>query len=124
MDTDWRECVNVDQYLQVMTTKANISHVCSNVMQGFYTLVTMLYLFANYAISIANLQEGNNNTSRPFPIKILLPFEAERSPVYELIVVILFLHVMLDVYTIATLNALIFTLVNASRNLSTFRLTI
>ncbi|XP_032669885.1 odorant receptor 22c-like [Odontomachus brunneus] len=111
MDTDWRECVNVDRYLQVMMTKASISHFCSNALVSFNAVAGVFYLLGDYAIGIIYLTESDNNTSRPFPIKILFPFEAEQSPIYELLVVILFAHVMLNTYSVAILNALIFTLV-------------
>ncbi|XP_014483806.1 PREDICTED: odorant receptor 4-like [Dinoponera quadriceps] len=111
MDSDWCECVNVDQYLQVMTAKASISHFCTNAMLSFNTIACALYFVGDYAIGIAHQAQGDNDTLRPFPIKITFPFEAEQSPIYELLVVILFLHVMLNMYTLTIVNALIFTLV-------------
>lgn len=115
MDTDWRECVNVDQHLRVMTTKANISHVFTNAMLSFYLFLGALYLVGDYVIGIVHLAEGGNDSSRPFPMKLLFPYEAEQSPIYELLVVALFLHAMLNMYTVSTLNALIFTLVHLTK---------
>ncbi|XP_014483808.1 PREDICTED: odorant receptor 13a-like [Dinoponera quadriceps] len=111
IDTDWRECVNIDEYFRLMTAKASIAHFCSNAMVSFNVTAGVLYLLGDYAVGIVHVAEGDNNISRPFPIKILFPFEAEQSPIYELLVVILFLHVLLNTYTVAILNALIFTLV-------------
>ncbi|XP_011148030.2 odorant receptor 22c-like [Harpegnathos saltator] len=111
MDTDWRECVNVDQQLRIMTTKASVSHFCSNALLSFNTFVAVLYYVGDYTLALMHFATAGNDTSRPFPMKILFPFEAERSPIYELLVVALFLHAMLNVYTLTTLNAFIFTLV-------------
>ncbi|XP_011148028.2 odorant receptor 13a-like [Harpegnathos saltator] len=111
MDADWRECVNVDRYSQVMTAKAGISYFCSNAMLNFNTIAGVLYLLGDYAVGIVYHAEDDNTTSRPFPIKLLFPLEAEQSPIYELLVVVVFVHVMLNTYTVAILNALIFTLV-------------
>ncbi|XP_032669884.1 odorant receptor 22c-like [Odontomachus brunneus] len=107
MDTDWRKCVERD--LHVMTTKASISHFCTNVMMSFNMFVGALYFVGDYVIGMVHL--GDNDTSRPFPMKLLYSSEAEQSPMYELLVVFLFVHVMLNTYTIAVLNALIVTLV-------------
>ncbi|XP_014481496.1 PREDICTED: uncharacterized protein LOC106747954 [Dinoponera quadriceps] len=111
MDTDWRECVNVDQHLHMMTTKAGISHFCSNALFGFNTFAGAIYVMADTAIAIAHQAGGDNDTSRPFPIKILLPFEAEHSPIYELLVIVLFMHAMLNVYSVTIVNTLLFTLI-------------
>lgn len=111
IDSDWRECVNFGPYMQVMTSKASTSHFCSNAMLSFLTIAGVLYLLGDYAVCIVHLMKGDNDTSRPFPIKILVPFDAERSPIYELLVIFLFLHAMLNTYTVGILNALIFSLV-------------
>ncbi|XP_032669845.1 odorant receptor 13a-like [Odontomachus brunneus] len=111
MDTDWRECVKVDQHLDTMTEKASVSHFCSNALLSFNTFVAVLYYVSDYTLAVMHFAKDDNDTSRPFPMKILFPFEAEQSPIYELLVVVLFLHAMLNVYTLTTLNALIITLV-------------
>lgn len=108
---DWRECVNVDRHLQVMTTKASISHFFSNILFSFNTFVGMLYLISDNAIVILHQLNGINDTSRPFPIPIEFPFEYEQSPIYELLVAALFLHGMVNTYTISAVSVLIFTLV-------------
>ncbi|XP_032669882.1 odorant receptor 22c-like [Odontomachus brunneus] len=111
MDTDWRECLSIEQDLHVMTTKASVSHFCTNVMMRFYMFAGVVYLAGDFAISMVHLAKGDNDTSRPFPIKLLYSSEAEQSPIYELLVVILFTHAMLNTYTVVIVNALICTLV-------------
>lgn len=112
MDSDWRECVGVDRHFYVMKLKADISHFCSNAMLSFNAIAGVLYLLGEYAIRFLYLSENYNDTLRQLPIKIQLPFDMERSPTYELLLLILFVHVMLNVCTVAVINALILTLVS------------
>lgn len=63
------------------------------------------------AITSTNSAEDGNNTSRPFPIKILFPFDAEQSPTYELLLVFLFVQSMLNAYVMTVVEVLLFSLV-------------
>ncbi|XP_014481494.1 PREDICTED: uncharacterized protein LOC106747952 [Dinoponera quadriceps] len=110
MDSDWRECTNIDQHLHVMKTKASLSHFCTKAFISFYVFAGELYLMGTYTLGIVQQTEGDNDTLRPFPMKLLFPSEVEQSPIYELLVVALFLHAMLNIYTASTVNALIFSL--------------
>lgn len=110
MDNDWHECVNVEQHFYVMTIKASVSHFCSIAMLSFNAIAGVLYVLSDYAIHFVHLDDYNE-TLRQLPIKIQLPFEYEQSPIFELLIVILFLHTMLHVCAVAILNGLIFTLV-------------
>ncbi|XP_032669879.1 odorant receptor 22c-like [Odontomachus brunneus] len=111
IDTDWRECVSVERDLYIMTTKAGVSHFCTNIMMSFYMIVGTTYLVGEFAINIMHSAESDNDTSRPFPMKLLYSSEAEQSPIYELLVVILFAHALLNTYSIVIVDALISTLV-------------
>lgn len=115
MDTDWRECMNVDRHLQFMTKKASISYFCSNAMFGLYTLAGGLYILGEITIANVHLAEDNNDTSRPFPVKMLLPFKVDQSPFYELLVVSLCVQGMLNVYTVIIVNALLFAVVRLAK---------
>ncbi|XP_032669920.1 odorant receptor 4-like [Odontomachus brunneus] len=111
MDTDWRECVKIDQHLHLMRTRASNSHFCTIVLLSFDILTAMIYYGADNAIAIIHVVKGDNYTSRPFPMKVLFPFEAEQSPFYELLVVLLFLNGVLTACTVGAINGLIFSLV-------------
>ncbi|XP_011862387.1 PREDICTED: odorant receptor 13a-like [Vollenhovia emeryi] len=111
MDNDWRECVGSDQHLYVMTIKANISHWCSKVMLSVNVITAAFYLLGEYAIRFVYLSGDYNDTFRQFPIKVQFPFETQQSPIFELLAVTLFLHMMLNTCTLAIVNALISTLV-------------
>lgn len=119
MDNDWRECVNIERQLYAMTVTAGVSHFSFNVMMSLYTMAGIFYLLGNYALRFLRLVEVYNDTLRQLPIRIQFPFDTEQSPIFELLVVILILHVMLDVYTVAILNSLIFTLVSLATFSST-----
>ncbi|XP_071644125.1 odorant receptor 22c-like isoform X1 [Temnothorax longispinosus] len=111
MDNDWRECINIDQHLSMMTINASVSHFYSNAMLSFNGVAAVLYVLGDYVIRFVYSTKDYNNTLRQLPIKMLLPFETEQSPIFELLVVTLFLHVILISFTVAVLNGLIFTLV-------------
>lgn len=111
MDNDWCECSIVGEHLHMMTIKANIAHFITNATLSSIIIVAVLYLSGEYAIRFLFLNEDYNDTLRPFPIKIQFPFDTQQSPFYEFLVVVIFLHVLLHVYTMTILNGLIFTLV-------------
>lgn len=111
MDIDWRKCAHINQHLHLMTRKASTAHFCSNALFSFFTLSGVLYYTHNNVMAIVLQAKDDNDTLRPFPVKILFPFEAEQSPVYELLVVGIFLQSMLNVYALSVFDALLFTLV-------------
>lgn len=112
MDNDWHECINVDQHLSMMMMKANVAHFYSNAMLSFNGVAAILYVLGDYVIRFVYSAKDYNNTLRQLPIKLLLPFETEKTPIFELLLVTLFLHVILISFTVAVLNGLIFTLVS------------
>ncbi|KAG5326914.1 OR67C protein, partial [Acromyrmex heyeri] len=111
MDNDWRECINIDEHLNMMTIKATVSHFYSNAMLSFNGVAAVLYVLGDYAIRFVYTSKDHNDTLRQLPIKVLLPFETEQSPIFELLVAIMFLHIILVSLLVAVLNGLIFTLV-------------
>lgn len=112
MDNDWSECINIDENLNMMMIKASVSHFYSNAMLSFNGVAAVLYVLGDYAIRFVYSAKNYNDTLRQLPIKVLLPFETEQSPIFELLVAILFLHIILVSFVVAVLNGLIFTLVS------------
>jgi len=110
MDNEWRDCI--DQHLYVMTIKANISHFCSNLMFSINSIAAIFYILGGYVIHFVYMSGDNNNTFRELPIKVQFSFDIQQSPIFELLVVTLLLHVMLNSCTLSILNALISTLVS------------
>ncbi|XP_032669923.1 odorant receptor 13a-like [Odontomachus brunneus] len=94
-----------------MKSKASISRFCTHFLLCFNTISGSLYFGGDNLVAIVQILRGYNVTSRPFPTKLLLPFDAEQSPVYELIVFVLYLHSMLMVYIDNLVRVLILSLV-------------
>lgn len=123
VDTDWHESVNIDQYLHIMTVNASISQFYMQVLLVFNTIAGILYFGSD---SIIAIMEGVNVTSQPLPMRLQLPFDAQQSPIYELLVVFLFTHSMITMYTVNILSSLVLALVrfakffeNSPKNLKT-----
>ena len=111
MDNDWCECINIDQHLYIMTIKANISHFISNALLSFTAIVGVLYLLGEYVVRFVFLIENYNDTIKQLPLRLQFPFETQQSPIFEFLVVTIFLQAMIHVCTVAILNGLIFSLV-------------
>jgi len=94
-----------------MTIKANISHFISNALLSFTAIVGVLYLLGEYVVRFVFLIENYNDTIKQLPLRLQFPFETQQSPIFEFLVVTIFLQAMIHVCTVAILNGLIFSLV-------------
>jgi len=92
-----------------MTDKANLAHRCSNAMISINAVSTVLYFIDSY---IRRRTVSEDEQFREFPVKVQLPLEAHESPIFEFVIVGLFLHVLETAIVIAMLNSLILTLVS------------
>ncbi|KAF3054428.1 Odorant receptor 254 [Nylanderia fulva] len=111
MANDWRNCVNNEQHFYVMTIKANLSHFFYKTLLSFNTIVGILYYLGDYAIHFDHLVHHYNDSLLQLPIKIQFPFKYDQSPIFELLIVIVFLCVMFHMHAVTVLNGLFFTLV-------------
>jgi len=112
MDNDWRECINMDEHLYIMTIKANLAHFISNSILSVSTIIAIPFFLGEYIIHSVFLTEDQNDTLRPLPMKIQLPFDTQQSPIFEIVYVTLFLHsIIIFVYMVCIVNGLIPTLV-------------
>jgi hypothetical protein len=108
MDDDWNDCIT-DSYTYVMRSKANLAHRCSNAMMTLNSLSTFFYFIGNY---LSRRKVAVNGDIREFPMQVQFPSDTTDSPIFELIVLGLFLHVWETATVIAVLNSLILTLVS------------
>lgn len=115
VETDWRECVQVDEHLHIMTTKANVSSFCSYVLFMWNSIAGLLYFGGENTVSIVHMLKGYNVTSKPFPLRVVFPSAAEQSPIYELLVFIMFLHGMSTIFIVNILSGLVLTLVRSAK---------
>ncbi|XP_032669901.1 odorant receptor 22c-like [Odontomachus brunneus] len=111
IDTDWREGVKIDQHLQLMRAKATNSQFCTIALLGVDLGASIIYFGGENVAAIMHSMDDDNYTSRPFPLKVSLPSGAQQSPLYELLVVFLFIHAMLTVYTVDIITAFISALI-------------
>ncbi|XP_011862394.1 PREDICTED: odorant receptor 13a-like isoform X2 [Vollenhovia emeryi] len=110
MNDDWNNC-STYSHSYVMTSKANLAHRCSNVMIFINSLSTIFYFIGSF-VSHRTLSTGGEKNLREFPMQVQFPFDAATdSPIFEIIVLGLFLHVWETAAVIALLNSLILTLV-------------
>lgn len=108
MDDDWKDC-GTDLHECVMMDKANLAHRCSNAMISVNAVATFLYFTDSYVRGRILSKDGQ---FRKFPIQVQFPFNVHKTPIYELVGVGLFFHVLETATVIAMLNALILTLVS------------
>ncbi|XP_012219953.2 odorant receptor 4-like [Linepithema humile] len=111
IDNDWRECINVEQHLYMMTNKANISHFYSNCMLGITIFAGILYGLGDYVIHVIHFIKDHNESGRQLPLKVQLPFKTDQSPIFEFLFIILFLLMITTSLTMAIINATILSLV-------------
>ncbi|KAF3054431.1 Odorant receptor 263 [Nylanderia fulva] len=83
MNNDWRD--------------SNMSHFCYNAMLGFNILAGVLYYMGDIAIQTNSVTDDYNKTLL-IPIRVQLPLKFEQSPLFELIIVYVFLHFLFFVY--------------------------
>lgn len=103
MDDDWKEC-GTGLHECVMMDKANLAHRCSNAVISVNALATVLYFIDSY---VRGRTIAKNRQFREFPIQVQFPFNVHETPIYELVSVGLFLHVLETAIVITTLNALL-----------------
>ncbi|XP_032669921.1 odorant receptor 22c-like [Odontomachus brunneus] len=111
VETDWRECVKDDQHLHIMTTKAKLSSFCAHGLLIMSSFDGLFCFGGENMLAIADMLKGENVTARPFPMRVVFPSAAEQSPVYELLVIILFLHGMLTTFLVNIISGLVLSLV-------------
>lgn len=110
MNDDWNNCSTYSHEC-VMTSKANLAHWCSNIMISLNTLSTVFYFVGSFVSHRTIFAKGDD--LREFPMQVQFPFDAAiDSPIFEIIVLGLFLHVWETATVIALLNSLILTLVS------------
>jgi hypothetical protein len=111
MDNDWNNRTS-ELHEYVMTGKANLAQRCSNAMISVNAVATVLYFIDSYARRRTISEDGR---FREFPVQVKFSLELHESPIFEFVIVILFLHVLETATVIAMLNSLILTLVSRSK---------
>ncbi|CAL1674368.1 unnamed protein product [Lasius platythorax] len=112
MDEDWSDALDRDRsVLSVMSSNANLSRRCSNVLISINTTAAVCYAATSFTRHSAGFKENLNDSLRVLPLKMQFPFEVNASPLFELLAVAQFLHVVSIAALVAMINCLIITLV-------------
>ncbi|XP_070521230.1 odorant receptor 4-like isoform X2 [Cardiocondyla obscurior] len=110
MAADWKEAAINE--MQTMTSKANISRYIANVIIGLHSAAVIVYVIDVLVFRTSNYNvDGIETSVREFTLKLQLPFECNESPLYEVIMLLEFLHQLVASATNGVLNCLIITLI-------------
>lgn len=118
---DWKESAKDPFSMHMTTNMANLSHRVSNAIIGLHMAAVMTY---SLGVILSNIEGDNFNTSttavRALILQMEFPFDSNSSPVYELVVIVQFFHLVTQACAIDVLNALIMTLVSSKRFIAKF----
>jgi len=111
MAEDWNECVSTRSKMQLMISKAILSHRFSKCSIGAYSITVLLFGVGNM---IAQKSAGSEQLveEKQFIVKMTLPSECNATPLYEIVIITQFLLQFTSALVAGMLNALIVTLVS------------
>jgi len=108
MSRDWRNCHTVAFDVRIMTNKAILSHRCSMLIIGVYSIAVVIYVSVIMEFNSINSESGRGELF----LKMEFPFVYEFSPVYEIVMFIQCIQLLSNAWVIGMLDALIITLVS------------
>ncbi|XP_011870717.1 PREDICTED: odorant receptor 13a-like isoform X2 [Vollenhovia emeryi] len=89
MEEDWGNIGVYDKSVSyAMASNADLSRRCSNVLISINAMAAISYSTSSLLRRTADLREDLNASSRVLPIKMEFPFEADASPLFELLAVL------------------------------------
>ncbi|XP_018348722.1 PREDICTED: uncharacterized protein LOC108752420 [Trachymyrmex septentrionalis] len=106
MSRDWRNCDAVAFDVRIMTNKATLSHRCSMLIIGVYSIAVVVYVSVIMEFNSINSESGRGELF----LKMEFPFVYEFSPIYEIVMFTQFVQLLSNASVIGILNALIITL--------------
>lgn len=107
MAIDWEKCSSTEFNMCVATRK--LSRRFANFTMTLYTTAVMLYSSNIFA---RRTDETSATSARPLILNMELPFDSNKTFVYELVVIIQFFHLLFCSLMIGMLNALLINLVS------------
>ncbi|RLU25262.1 ObirOr5-V24 [Ooceraea biroi] len=115
MDQDWKECTMNDSYASTMMSMADVARRLSNIVFTFNTFVAFsLSIGEHYFQSMSNANQIDNSSQvspRELPIKMELPFDVSKSPIFECFLIGQFFYDTVVACTVGMVNVLLVTLV-------------
>lgn len=111
MAMDWKNCVLTECSLRITSNKARLSYHFSNWIIGLQMIAITLYSCGVLAVNASDVQRMNVST-REHILKMKLPFKVNTFPVYTLVTIFEFFHLVMCGLAISVINSLIITLVS------------
>ncbi|KAK1125374.1 hypothetical protein K0M31_005743 [Melipona bicolor] len=109
MSQDW---INFSKFnIDAMINKAKLAYRYSKLIMSVYAIAVFTYAGVFLEITRQNQDDELNITSRQLLIKMDFPFAYYESPLYEYVFVLQFFQLLSNASAIATLDALIITLI-------------
>lgn len=117
MEEDWSNVCDKSVSC-IMTSNADLSRRCSNVLISINATAALSYSVTNLLRRSVDFNEDLNTSSRMLPIKMEFPFQVDGTPLFELLAVGQVLHVMSIASLVSMINCLIITLVSSTSHTS------
>ncbi|RLU24763.1 ObirOr5-V18 [Ooceraea biroi] len=111
IDKDWNNVSRDQSLMCIMSSNANLSRYCSNVLISINSTAAICYAATSLVRHSTDLEGNLNASERVLPIKMELPFEANVSPLFELLAIGQSLHEVSIAALVGMINSLIITLV-------------
>ncbi|XP_020289110.1 odorant receptor 30a-like [Pseudomyrmex gracilis] len=112
MNRDWGEVARDDRLVVcVMTSNVAWSRRFSNALISINATAAISYAVTNFMGHSNDPERDSNFSTKVLPIKMELPFEVEKSPLFEIIAIAQTVHEVSMAVLVAMMNSLIVTLV-------------
>ncbi|XP_072750442.1 odorant receptor 4-like isoform X1 [Anoplolepis gracilipes] len=110
MAIDWEKCPSSEVSMFTMTWNAKLSRRFANMSLILYSVAVIFYS-SNIVVKHTYDNKISNTSTRPLVLNMKLPFDFNRTYVYELTIIIQFIHLMLCSCVTGILNALLINLI-------------
>ncbi|KYM97078.1 hypothetical protein ALC62_12186 [Cyphomyrmex costatus] len=101
MSRDWRNCDAIASDVRIMTNKAILSHRCSMLIIGVYSIAAVVYVSVIMEFNSINSESGKGELF----LKMEFPFVYEFSPVYEIVMFVQFVQLLSNASSKSVANA-------------------
>ncbi|XP_043681042.1 odorant receptor 82a-like [Vespula pensylvanica] len=108
MENDWEKSTKIECDHSTMTSKIILAHRYSNLIISVYCISAFFYATGTFVIGDNNYDEGEE---RELLLKMILPFNSNKSPIYEIVIITQFFHQLLTTAVAAVLSSLIVALI-------------
>jgi len=115
MDEDWKQYIMNDSYMSTMMSMANIARHFANIVLTMNFSIAFFLSIGDYFLqSMSNTNQSDNSTQTSFrelPIKMELPFDVSKSPIFECFLIGEFFYDAVIACLVGMVNVLLVTLV-------------